>query len=69
MRSDLRVLLMSGYAGDALEGRGLGGAGGAFLRKPLTPTVLTRKVREVLDGGRNACGDRPVPLKTRNSDS
>ena len=51
MRPELRVLLMSGYAEDALEGRGLGGAGGAFLRKPFTPTVLTRKIREVLDGG------------------
>jgi PAS domain S-box-containing protein len=51
MRPNLRVLLMSGYAEDALEGRGLAGAGGAFLRKPFTPTVLTRKIREVLDGG------------------
>ena len=51
MRPDLRVLLMSGYAEDALEGRGLAGAGGAFLKKPFTPTVLTRKIREVLDGG------------------
>jgi CheY-like chemotaxis protein len=51
MRPDLRVLLMSGYAEDELEGRGLAGAGGAFLRKPFTPTVLTRKIREVLDGG------------------
>ena len=45
------VLLMSGYAEDALEGRGLAGAGGAFLRKPSTPPVLTRNIREVLDGG------------------
>ncbi|MGA1993376.1 MAG: ATP-binding protein [Bryobacteraceae bacterium] len=50
MRPNLRVLLMSGYAEDALEGRGLAGPGGAFLRKPFTPTVLTRKIREVLDG-------------------
>ena len=31
MRPDLRVLLMSGYAEDVLEGRGLDRAGGAFL--------------------------------------
>jgi CheY-like chemotaxis protein len=51
MRPDLKVLMMSGYGEDALEGRGLAGPGGAFLSKPFTPTVLTRKIREVLDGG------------------
>jgi CheY-like chemotaxis protein len=51
MRPNLRVLLMSGYAEGALEGRGLAGVGGPFLRKPFTPAVLTRKIREVLDGG------------------
>ena len=45
IRPDLRVLLMSGYTEDAGE------PGAAFLRKPFTPGVLTRKVREVLDGG------------------
>ncbi len=43
IRPNLRVLLMSGYAEE--------GPAGAFLRKPFTPAVLTRKVREVLDAG------------------
>jgi hypothetical protein len=42
---------MSGYAEGAVDGRGPGEPGAAFLRKPFTPAVLTRKIREVLDGG------------------
>jgi PAS domain S-box-containing protein len=49
MRPDLPVLLMSGYTEEALAGRGLCEPGTPFLRKPFTPTVLTRKIREVLD--------------------
>jgi DNA-binding NtrC family response regulator len=46
---DLRVLYASGYAPEAtLDLRQLD-ARAAFLGKPFTPDVLTRKVREVLD--------------------
>jgi signal transduction histidine kinase len=47
-RPELRVLFMSGYAGDAAGGL----ADAPFLQKPFTPDVLLAKVREVLDGGR-----------------
>jgi CheY-like chemotaxis protein len=47
-RPNLRVLFMSGYADKALESvDSLKSA--AFLQKPLTPDLLTRMVRQVLD--------------------
>jgi PAS domain S-box-containing protein len=60
MRPDLRVLLMSGYKEDAIEGSGPSEHGAAFLRKPFTPGVLTRKLREVLDAGERG-NDRRGP--------
>jgi two-component system, cell cycle sensor histidine kinase and response regulator CckA len=51
MRPNLRVLLMSGYTEDALDVCAPGEPGAAFLRKPFTPTLLTQKIREVLDAG------------------
>jgi PAS domain S-box-containing protein len=46
---DLKVLLMSGYAGDAAFRHGLLEEGVAFLPKPFTAEILTRRVRAVLD--------------------
>ena len=40
---------MSGYTDEALQHHGVLNSA-AFLRKPLTPDALIRKVREVLDG-------------------
>ena len=46
----LRFLLLSGYADDAIVGRGSLPAEVGFLQKPFTPTALTRKIRELLEG-------------------
>jgi PAS domain S-box-containing protein len=46
-RPDLRVLLVSGYAPDIVQGAH--GAPHPFLQKPIVPEVLAHRVREVLD--------------------
>jgi two-component system, cell cycle sensor histidine kinase and response regulator CckA len=54
LRPDLTVLFMSGYTNDAMLQHGVLDEGMAFVQKPLTPAVLARKVREVLDRTRNS---------------
>jgi CheY-like chemotaxis protein len=48
-RPDLRVIFLSGYTEEAVSAEGVEGIGGAFLQKPVMPSDLAAKVREVLD--------------------
>jgi two-component system cell cycle sensor histidine kinase/response regulator CckA len=49
LRPEMRVICMSGYTDDSVVRHGVIESRLAFLQKPLTPEVLTTKVREVLD--------------------
>ncbi|HEX4516731.1 MAG TPA: hybrid sensor histidine kinase/response regulator, partial [Polyangiaceae bacterium] len=49
-RTDMLVLFMSGYTSDAVTQHGVLDSNVAYFQKPLTPSLLTRKVREVLAG-------------------
>jgi len=52
-RPGIRVLYISGYTDEAMAHHGILESGAAFLQKPFLPGVLVRRVREVLDAGRN----------------
>jgi CheY-like chemotaxis protein len=49
IRSEMKVLFMSGYTADAVVRHGVLSQGVAYLQKPFSPDALARRVREVLD--------------------
>ena len=50
VRPELKVLYISGYAGEAILRRGVQLGGTEFLQKPFTPGQLADRVRKALDG-------------------
>ena len=48
-RPEMRVLYASGYTEDEVVRHGLDRGSIDFLQKPITPTTLLLKIREVLD--------------------
>ena len=48
MRSETRVLFMSGYSDDAMIRHGVQTGGAQFIQKPFAMDALTAKVREAL---------------------
>ncbi|HKJ23523.1 MAG TPA: response regulator, partial [Myxococcota bacterium] len=52
-----RVLFVSGHGEEVIGRHGLGGIESRFLQKPYTPTVLARRIRELLDGAGAAGGE------------
>ena len=48
-RPEMKVIFMSGYAEEVIADQGVLDAGTAFIKKPFSPGVLARKIREVLD--------------------
>ena len=50
IRPDIKVLFISGYSADMISKEGILEKGMNFISKPVSPSELLRKVREVLDG-------------------
>lgn len=48
IRSDIKVLFMSGYTGDVASDDSILKSGSAFIEKPFTPGELVRKIRDEL---------------------
>jgi two-component system, cell cycle sensor histidine kinase and response regulator CckA len=56
-QAGLKVLFMSGYTDSFIAGHGVLEKGTNLLHKPFTEEIFISKVREVLDGGKNALPD------------
>ena len=50
LRPTVKVLYMSGYAGDAINHHGVSSQGAGFLQKPFTWNKLGVKLRQIVDG-------------------
>jgi len=49
IKPDIKVLFISGYSADMISKEGILEKGSGFISKPVSPSELLRKVREVLD--------------------
>ncbi|MGH7545921.1 MAG: PAS domain S-box protein, partial [Gemmatimonadota bacterium] len=59
-RREMKVIYTSGYTDHAIVNRGVLDPSADFLQKPFTPDVLTRRVRDALDGTRSGERARPA---------
>jgi DNA-binding response OmpR family regulator len=50
-KRDVKAIIISGYTADVIAKKGLANADVQLLMKPLTPGILLKKVRAVLDEG------------------
>ncbi len=50
MRPEIKVLFMSAYPEEIVQKRGILNGDMPFITKPVTPNLLLKKIREVLDG-------------------
>jgi two-component system cell cycle sensor histidine kinase/response regulator CckA len=53
-RSDIRTLFMSGYTEETMNQHGVQNPSAGFIQKPFSASALAKKVRQVLDAGKNA---------------
>jgi hypothetical protein len=56
----MKVLYMSGYTDSFIAGHGVLEPGTQLLHKPFTQETLTKKVRELLDAGRDTAKKQPA---------
>lgn len=49
IRSDLKVLFMTGYAGNAVATKGILAPGMQIITKPFAMDVLAKRIRELMD--------------------
>jgi nitrogen-specific signal transduction histidine kinase/CheY-like chemotaxis protein len=55
MKPDIKAIFTSGYTRDVFLDKGIEDEKFNFLQKPISPSSLLQKVREVLDGRQNSC--------------
>ena len=49
LRSDMKIMFMSGYTDNVIVHQGVLEPGVLFINKPVLPSLLTKKIRQVLD--------------------
>ncbi|MDO8446358.1 MAG: ATP-binding protein [Deltaproteobacteria bacterium] len=49
VRPDIKAIFLSGYSTDVIQNKGIHEEGLTLISKPISPTILVKKIREVLD--------------------
>ena len=53
-RPDIRTLFMSGYTEETMNQHGFNSQSAGFIQKPFSASALAKKVRQILDAGKNS---------------